>query len=48
QPDDAAGTLRVAQDAPIVNEGGQADPAPAHAQLPPPAAARTIPQRMTI
>ncbi|GKC03127.1 hypothetical protein Tco_0994737, partial [Tanacetum coccineum] len=28
QPDAAAGALRVAQDAPIVDEGGQADPTP--------------------
>ncbi|GKC82439.1 hypothetical protein Tco_1138156 [Tanacetum coccineum] len=32
-------------DAPIVNKGGQADPTPAQAP-PPPAAARTMPQRM--
>ncbi|GKF56582.1 hypothetical protein Tco_0166922, partial [Tanacetum coccineum] len=32
-------------DAPIVDEGGQADPAPVQAP-PPPAAARTMPQRM--
>ncbi|GKB53184.1 hypothetical protein Tco_0903937 [Tanacetum coccineum] len=41
QPNVAAGALEVAQDAPIVDEGGQADPAPV--QAPPPAAARTMP-----
>ncbi|GKD47461.1 hypothetical protein Tco_1272106, partial [Tanacetum coccineum] len=41
-PDAMAGAPRVAQDAPIVDEGGQADPAPVHAP-PPPAPARTIP-----
>ncbi|GKB48955.1 hypothetical protein Tco_0899708, partial [Tanacetum coccineum] len=45
QPDAAAGAPRVAQDAPVIDEGGQADPAPVHAP-PPPAAARTMPQRM--
>ncbi|GKE19916.1 hypothetical protein Tco_1431428 [Tanacetum coccineum] len=44
-PDAAAGAPGVAQDAPIVDEGGQADPAPIQAP-PPPAAARTMPQRM--
>ncbi|GKE01839.1 hypothetical protein Tco_1389822, partial [Tanacetum coccineum] len=34
----------VAQDASVIDEGGQADPAPV--QAPPPAAARTMPQRM--
>ncbi|GKE38850.1 hypothetical protein Tco_1462255, partial [Tanacetum coccineum] len=46
QPNAAAGAPRVAQDAPIVNKGGQADPAPTHAPPPPPATARTMPQRM--
>ncbi|GJT87126.1 hypothetical protein Tco_1068843 [Tanacetum coccineum] len=46
QPDVAAGAPGVAQDAPIVDEGGQADPAPVQAPPPPPAAARTMPQRM--
>ncbi|GKB00630.1 hypothetical protein Tco_0828623, partial [Tanacetum coccineum] len=45
QPDAATGAPRVAQDAPIVDEGGQDDPAPIHAP-PPPTAARTMPQRM--
>ncbi|GKB93791.1 hypothetical protein Tco_0979928 [Tanacetum coccineum] len=44
-PDVAAGALEVAQDAPIIDEGGQADSAPTHAP-PPPAAARTMIQRM--
>ncbi|GJZ68560.1 reverse transcriptase domain-containing protein [Tanacetum coccineum] len=47
QPDATAGAPRVAQDAPIVDEGGQADPAPVQAVPPlPPVAARTMPQRM--
>ncbi|GJS72938.1 hypothetical protein Tco_0705779 [Tanacetum coccineum] len=47
QPDAAAGAPNVAQDAPIVDEGDQADPAPIHAPPPPPSApARTMPQRM--
>ncbi|GKF89588.1 hypothetical protein Tco_0263551 [Tanacetum coccineum] len=46
QPDVTAGAPRVTQDAPIVNEGGQADPAPVQAPPPPPAPARTMPQRM--
>ncbi|GKA36880.1 hypothetical protein Tco_0723445 [Tanacetum coccineum] len=46
QPDAAAGAPGVAQDAPIVDESGQADPAPAQAPPPPLAAARTMPQRM--
>ncbi|GKF70955.1 hypothetical protein Tco_0204012 [Tanacetum coccineum] len=47
QPDAAAGALGVAQDALIVDEGGQAYPAPVQAPLPPPLApARTMPQRM--
>ncbi|GKA26540.1 hypothetical protein Tco_0712649 [Tanacetum coccineum] len=36
----------VAQDAPIDDEGGQADPAPVHAPPPPPAPTKTMPQRM--
>ncbi|GJZ73699.1 hypothetical protein Tco_0637845 [Tanacetum coccineum] len=47
QPDDAADTPRVAQDASIVDEGGQADPTPVQVPpSPPPAPARTVPQRM--
>ncbi|GKB18343.1 hypothetical protein Tco_0852266 [Tanacetum coccineum] len=46
QPDAAAGAPGVAQDAPVIDEGGQADPAPVQAPPPPPAAARTMPQRM--
>ncbi|GJR82804.1 hypothetical protein Tco_0153589 [Tanacetum coccineum] len=46
QPDAAAGALRVAHDALVINEGGQADPAPVHAPPPLPAPARTMPQRM--
>ncbi|GJY85351.1 retrovirus-related pol polyprotein from transposon TNT 1-94 [Tanacetum coccineum] len=47
QPDAAAGAPRMAQDAPVIDEGGQADPAPVQAPPPPPpAAARTMPQRM--
>ncbi|GJY46356.1 hypothetical protein Tco_0435419 [Tanacetum coccineum] len=45
QPDAATGPLGVAQDAPIVDEGGQADPAPVHVSPPPLASARTMPQR---
>ncbi|GKF05834.1 hypothetical protein Tco_0036502, partial [Tanacetum coccineum] len=44
-PDTAVGAPRVAQDAPVIDEGGQANPAPVHAP-PSPAAARTMPQRM--
>ncbi|GKE60157.1 hypothetical protein Tco_1510524 [Tanacetum coccineum] len=44
QPDAAAGSPRVAQDALIIDEGGQADPVPVQAP-PPPAPARTMPQR---
>ncbi|GJX47498.1 hypothetical protein Tco_0272688, partial [Tanacetum coccineum] len=43
QPNAATGALRVAQDALIVDKGGQADPAPVQAP-PPPAPARTMPQ----
>ncbi|GJX29638.1 hypothetical protein Tco_0237717 [Tanacetum coccineum] len=38
--------LQITEDAPIVDEGGQADPTPIHAPPPPPALARIIPQRM--
>ncbi|GJT94937.1 hypothetical protein Tco_1090455 [Tanacetum coccineum] len=48
QPDVVVGTPKVAQDAPIIDEGGQADPAPVQVSPPPPAAARTMPQRMDI
>ncbi|GJV11871.1 retrovirus-related pol polyprotein from transposon TNT 1-94 [Tanacetum coccineum] len=47
QPDAAAGAPDNGEDAPIVNEGGQADPAPEQAPQqpppPPPAHARTMP-----
>ncbi|GKE10527.1 hypothetical protein Tco_1414078 [Tanacetum coccineum] len=50
QPDAAASTLAVAEDAPAVDEGGQAVPAPVQApQQPPPPPhvdARTMPQRL--
>ncbi|GJY33660.1 retrotransposon protein, putative, ty1-copia subclass [Tanacetum coccineum] len=36
QPDEAAGALRAAKDAPAVDEGAQADPAPMQAPQPPP------------
>ncbi|GKE60383.1 hypothetical protein Tco_1510750 [Tanacetum coccineum] len=43
-PDAAAGAPGVAQETPIVDEGGQADPAPVHLPPPPPPApARTMP-----
>ncbi|GJR64735.1 hypothetical protein Tco_0010800 [Tanacetum coccineum] len=49
-PNAAAGAPRVGQDAPIVDEGVQADLAPVQAPQqpppPPPATARTMPQRM--
>ncbi|GKB23302.1 hypothetical protein Tco_0862703 [Tanacetum coccineum] len=46
--DAVAGAPGVAQDAPVIDEGGQADPAPVQAPPPPPppAAAMTMPQRM--
>ncbi|GKE13999.1 hypothetical protein Tco_1421576 [Tanacetum coccineum] len=44
--DAAVGAPGVAQDAPIVDEGGQADLASAQAPPPPPATAMTMPQRM--
>ncbi|GJT68202.1 hypothetical protein Tco_1019682 [Tanacetum coccineum] len=49
QPDATAGTPEVAQDALVIDEGGQADPTPEQAPQqppPPPAVARTMPQRM--
>ncbi|GJT48260.1 ribonuclease H-like domain-containing protein [Tanacetum coccineum] len=46
QPNAAAGAPGVAQDALIVDEGGQADPAPAQAPPPPLDAAKTMPWRM--
>ncbi|GKB73089.1 hypothetical protein Tco_0934501 [Tanacetum coccineum] len=50
QPDAAAGAPAVAEDAPAVDEGDQAVPAPVQAPQqpppPPPAAARTVPQRL--
>ncbi|GJU73386.1 hypothetical protein Tco_1264791 [Tanacetum coccineum] len=46
QPDVVAGAPRVAQDAPIIHEGGQADPTPIQAPPPPAATAKTMPQRM--
>ncbi|GKA11511.1 hypothetical protein Tco_0691057 [Tanacetum coccineum] len=51
QPDAAAGSPAVAEDAPAVNEGDQAIPAPVQVPQqppppPPPAAARTMPQRL--
>ncbi|GJT68646.1 hypothetical protein Tco_1020126 [Tanacetum coccineum] len=45
QPDVVVGAPRVGQDALVVDEGDQAIPAPVHTP-PPPAAARTMPQRM--
>ncbi|GJY38743.1 hypothetical protein Tco_0425107 [Tanacetum coccineum] len=50
QPDAAAGAPAIAEDAPAVDEGDQAVPAPVQAPQqpppPPPAAARTVPQRL--
>ncbi|GJT07973.1 hypothetical protein Tco_0842435, partial [Tanacetum coccineum] len=50
QPDATAGAPADAEDASIVDEGGQADPTPVQAPQqppsPPPAPARTIPQRL--
>ncbi|GJR19022.1 hypothetical protein Tco_0967549 [Tanacetum coccineum] len=46
QPDATAGAHEVAQNAPIVDEGSQADPTPIQAPPPPLAIARTTPQRM--
>ncbi|GJU23192.1 hypothetical protein Tco_1156534 [Tanacetum coccineum] len=46
-PDVAAGDPRAAEDAPVIDEDAQADPAPVQApQLPPPAMGRTMPQRL--
>ncbi|GJZ63232.1 hypothetical protein Tco_0619653, partial [Tanacetum coccineum] len=42
QPDAASGALGVAQDAPVIDEGGQADSAPVQEPPPPPATARTM------
>ncbi|GKC43266.1 hypothetical protein Tco_1060988 [Tanacetum coccineum] len=42
QPDDAASAPRIAEDAPIVDEGAQANPAPVQAPQPPLAAPRTM------
>ncbi|GJW20693.1 hypothetical protein Tco_0031315, partial [Tanacetum coccineum] len=44
RPNAAAG---APEDAPVVEEGGQAVPAPVQALSPPLAASRTMPQRMT-
>ncbi|GKG56648.1 hypothetical protein Tco_0579972, partial [Tanacetum coccineum] len=47
QPDAATSAPGVAQDALVVDEGIQADPAPVQAPPPPPSAAsKTMPQRM--
>ncbi|GKA38722.1 hypothetical protein Tco_0731273 [Tanacetum coccineum] len=45
-PNAAAGTPGVAQDAPVVDEGGQVDPTPVQVPPPPPTSAKTMPQRM--
>ncbi|GJV98100.1 RNA-binding protein 39 isoform X2 [Tanacetum coccineum] len=45
-PDAATGAHGVAQDAPVINEGDQADPAPVHAPPPPPVVSRSMPHRM--
>ncbi|GKF91715.1 hypothetical protein Tco_0275416, partial [Tanacetum coccineum] len=47
QPDAAVGTLGAAKDAPAVEEGDQADPAPVQVPQPQPSAPRTITQRIT-
>ncbi|GKE24142.1 hypothetical protein Tco_1435654 [Tanacetum coccineum] len=48
QPDDAVSAPRVAQDAPAVDEGVKADPAPVQETPPPPlATAKTMSQRMS-
>ncbi|GKD60128.1 hypothetical protein Tco_1297637 [Tanacetum coccineum] len=44
--DATAGAPRAVEDAPTVDEGDQAFLAPVQAPLPPPAAAKTMPQRM--
>ncbi|GJW50773.1 hypothetical protein Tco_0092124 [Tanacetum coccineum] len=50
QPDAVAGTPAIVEDAPIVDKGDQAIPAPVHAPQqpppPPPAVVRIMPQRM--
>ncbi|GJW07621.1 hypothetical protein Tco_1570044 [Tanacetum coccineum] len=46
QHDAVVGALEAAEDAHVVDEGGQAVLAPVQAPSPPPAAARTMPQRM--
>ncbi|GJU23819.1 hypothetical protein Tco_1157161 [Tanacetum coccineum] len=46
QPDAAAGAPRATEDAPVVDEGDQAVPAPVQAPPPPPVATRTMPQWM--
>ncbi|GJY41329.1 hypothetical protein Tco_0428599 [Tanacetum coccineum] len=46
QPDAMAGAPGSAEDAPVVDEGDQAVSAPIQAPPPPPATARTMPQRM--
>ncbi|GKC00047.1 hypothetical protein Tco_0986183 [Tanacetum coccineum] len=47
RPDAAAGAPEAAEDAPVIEEGGQGIPAPVQAPPLPPAASRTMPQRMT-
>ncbi|GKD11154.1 hypothetical protein Tco_1190839 [Tanacetum coccineum] len=46
QPDAAVGALGAAEDSPAVDEGDQAVSAPVQGPPPPPAAVRTMPQRM--
>ncbi|GKB92741.1 hypothetical protein Tco_0965013 [Tanacetum coccineum] len=46
QPDAATGAPEAAKDAPAVDEGNQGVLAPVQEPLPPPAPARTLPQRM--
>ncbi|GJS40984.1 hypothetical protein Tco_0566027 [Tanacetum coccineum] len=46
QPDDAAGAPKVAKDAPAVDEGASANPAPMQVPQPPHAAPKTMPQRI--
>ncbi|GKG14412.1 hypothetical protein Tco_0354012, partial [Tanacetum coccineum] len=46
KPDVVARAPGVAQNAPVIDEGGQADLAPVQAPPPPPAAGGTMPQRM--
>ncbi|GKB72779.1 hypothetical protein Tco_0934191 [Tanacetum coccineum] len=47
QPDVTAGAPRAAEDAPAVNEGAQADPAPVQAPQPPPPAPKTMQLRIS-